>query len=420
MVSESPSLTHRLGQRTFRSLRHRDFRLYFFGQVVSFVGSWMQSTALMWLVYDLTADSLWPALMIVASVGPTLVLGPLAGALADRVPKRFLVIVTQSTFLLNALLLMLLVLLNVATPWSLLALQLVNGLVNAVDLPARLSFVPDLVPKDDLINAVSLNAMAFNGARFLGPAIAGQIYLMLGSTAETARLGALICFTLNATSYVAVLLALTRISIGGQRPPTTTSTSIFDGLRFLFAEPSLGLLVILTGLLCVFTWPVLTLLPAFTRTVIGLDEKAFSGFVSSLGAGACFAATITATFGTIRRRRLFLAAGATVGSLGVMGLSQARSPIAAAACCMLLGVGLVTYLSTGQSTMQLRSPDPIRGRVMAFWAMTLSASAPVGHLIAGTAAQIWSVPKVLEVMGGGAIFTAAVIVILACQKGLKR
>jgi MFS family permease len=417
---ESPPLIHRLGRRTFRSLRHRDFRLYFFGQVVSFVGSWMQSTALMWLAYDLTADSLWPALMIVASVGPTLLLGPLAGALADRLPKRFLVLATQATFLVNAVLLAIVVALNIASPWTLLGLQLVNGLVNAVDLPARLSFVPDLVPKDDLINAVSLNAMAFNGARFLGPAFAGQIYLLIGSTPQTARIGAAICFALNAMSYAAVLLALTRISIGGLRPASSASTSIFDGLRFLVAERSLGLLLILTSLLCVFTWPVLSLLPAFTRTVIGHDEKSFSLLVSSLGAGACLAAAMTATFGTIRRRRLFLGAGATMGSFGVLGLSQAQSPMTAAACCMLLGIGLVTYLSTGQSTMQLRSPDAIRGRVMAYWAMTLSVSAPVGHLISGSAAQVWSVPQVLEVMGGGAILTAAMIVILVSQKGLKR
>lgn len=412
-----------LRDRTFRSLRHRDFRLYFFGQLVSFVGSWTQSTALMWLVYDLTNDPIWPALLLVALVGPTLVLAPLAGSVADRVPKRSLVIVTQMGFLASAVILTGTVAFGLATPFVLFGIQLANGCVQAIDLPARLSFVPDLVPKDDLINAVSLGAMLFNSARFVGPALTGVIFLLSGAVdfgSRSVAVGAAVCFGLNSVSFAAVLVALTRISVGGTRTNGAGGrTSAWDGLHFLTANPPLGALVALTGCLCVFTWPVVTLLPSFTRTVIGLEEKAFSGFVSSLGLGALFAAFTAATFGSVRRRRRFLRVGAIVASLGVGGLSQSATPLAAGLSCAALGFGLILYLSTGQSTLQLNAPDAARGRVMALWAMTLSASAPLGHLVAGRCAQSWPVPTVLTVMFLGAAASAAGIVGLAAGKGLK-
>ena len=139
-----------LRDTTFRSLRHRNYRLYFLGQIVSFTGSWMQSAALMWLMYDRTGDPRWPSWLLVAQVGPTLLFGAWGGALADRVPKRQLVIRTQTAFLVNAVLLAAMVALDLAVPWLVLALMVMNGVIQAIDLPARLAFVPDLVPREDL------------------------------------------------------------------------------------------------------------------------------------------------------------------------------------------------------------------------------------------------------------------------------
>ncbi|HEX4609272.1 MAG TPA: MFS transporter, partial [Urbifossiella sp.] len=194
-----------LGRTTFRSLRHPNYRRYFYGQVVSFTGSWMQSAALMWLLYDRTGDLRWPSYLLVAQVTPTLLLGAWAGHLADRWPKRGLILRTQAAFLVNAVVLAALVAAGWAEPLLVLGLQVLNGVIQAVDLPTRLSFVPDLVPKEDLINAVGLNAMLFNSGRAVGPAATGLVFLLASAAAprlpawghlDAVALGAVGCFGL--------------------------------------------------------------------------------------------------------------------------------------------------------------------------------------------------------------------------------
>jgi MFS family permease len=413
-----------LRDRTFRSLKHRNYRLYFLGQIVSFTGSWMQNAALMWLVYDRTADPIWPPLLLVAQVGPTLILGTWGGALADRYPKRQLIFATQTAFLCTAALLTLLVAADRADPWLLFAVQVVNGLIQSVDLPARLAFVPDLVPRQDLINAVALNSLLFNSARAIGPALSGLLFLaadvaiglgwLPGSRAVT--LGAVWCFALNAISFAAVLAALRAIDAPGERRgPSQPSEGVLDGFRYVLTRPRLAGLLVLTGLLSVFGWPTMSLFPTYTHRALGLSEKEYSALVSSVGAGALVAALVTATFGTVGRRGFFLVAGSVLACAGLAGLAAAPSLGVAGLSAGCLGFGLILFLATGQSTVQLSVPDETRGRVMALWAMTLSASAPVGHLLAGSAATAFPVRGVLAGMAVGAGLVAAGVLALAAR-----
>jgi len=414
-----------LRENTFRSLKSRDYRLYFLGQIISFTGSWMQSAALMWLVFDSTHDPIWPPLMLVAQVGPTLLFGAWGGALADRWPKRSLIFVTQSGFLGTAITLTLLVAGNVATPWLLFAVQLVNGLIQSIDLPARLAFVPVLVPREHLINAVSLNSLLFNCARAIGPGVAGLLFLLADllvtsgwlDGSRPVILGALWCFTLNSISYVAVLMALRRISVSGSRTADYQRGSVLDGVRYVIAHPHLGGLLVLTGCVSIAAWPALSLFPAYTSLALGHAEKEYSVLVSCLGTGALVAALANATFGTIARRGLFLGLGAGLAALGLLGLSLAESLYTAGAAASCLGFGLILYLSTGQSALQLSVPDTTRGRVMALWAMTLSASAPVGHLLAGGAATVWPVRDVLTVLASATGVLAVAVVGLVMIRG---
>jgi MFS family permease len=390
----------------------------------------MQSAALMWLVFDRTGDAFWPPLLLVAQVGPTLVFGPFTGALADRRPKLRIVYATQVAFLASAVVLTLLVAANRYNPWAVFALMVGNGLIQSIDLPTRLAFVPDLVPKPDLINAVSLNSLLFNSARAVGPALAGVLFLLADWAVAAGGLtgsrpvvvGAIWCFALNALSYLAVLAALRRITVTGDplKSPLVEPATALDGVRYVLRRPPLAALLLLTGLLSTFGWPTLSLFPAYTKLALQHAEKEYSLLVSSLGAGALVAALTTATFGTVGRRGLFLAVGSTLAAGGLLGLTLAESLPAAAAGGGLLGFGLILFLSTGQSAMQLSVADDMRGRVMALWAMTLSASAPVGHLAAGAAVTAVPVRQVFVGMTAGAALVAVAVVGLVVGRRLRR
>lgn len=403
-------------ETTFRSLQHRNYRRYFLGQLVSFIGSWMQSAALMWLMYDRTGDPRWPSWLIVAQIGPTLLLGTWGGGLADRHTKRNLIFFTQAAFLVQAVILTVLLATNLATPLLVLGLTGINGVIQAIDLPARLAFVPDLVPRDDLINAVGLNSLLFNSARAIGPALAAGLFALAAVLtpfwpgSDPVLLGAVACFTLNSLSFIAVLLALRGITVPGQ-PSTsrTRSRSPWDGFRYLWDQPALGGLVLLTLLLCIFGWPLLTLLPAYTRLHLGQSEQTYSLLVSAVGVGALVGALTTATFGSRQRRKRFLLAGACITTIGLLTVAMAVTISVAALGCAATGFGLILYLSTGQSTLQLAVPDQQRGRVMALWAMTLSASAPLGHILAGQATTVVDVQEVILAMTLGAGMCALVL-----------
>lgn len=411
-----------LRNTTFRSLRHPGYRRYFVGQIVSFVGTWMQSAALMWLMYDRTGDPRWPSWLLTAQIGPTLLLGPWGGALADRHPKRRLVATTQTCFLLNAIVLTAVVASGFAEPLLVLVLIAINGIVQAVDLPARLAFVPDLVPKEDLINAVGLNSLVFNSARLVGPACAGALFRiakgaqpLLPEGTQPVTVAATACFALNTLSFFAVLHALRGIPEATSHEETREPGSTWDGPRYLRDHPALGGLVFLTFAVCVFGWPVITVLPAYTKLRLGLEGDAYGLLLSALGTGALGAALMTATFGSVGRRGGFLLLGVVAAAAGLTGLGLAESEWAAGACCAAIGFGLILYLSTGQSTLQLAVPDAMRGRVMAWWAITLSASAPLGHLIAGEAVASSDVGPVLLGMAAGlggcaAALTGALVV----------
>ncbi|HEV3383284.1 MAG TPA: MFS transporter [Gemmata sp.] len=417
-VGERRGLWAALKETTFRSLRHRNYRRYFLGQIISFTGSWMQSAALMWLLFDRTGDPRWPSWILVAQVGPTILLGAFGGGLADRYPKRQLIFITQATFLVHATVLCLLIAFDILSPWLILGLMAISGVVQAVDLPARLAYVPDLIPKEDLINAVGLNSLLFNSARAFGPACAGLLFLLaeavlpyFPSGSNPVTIGAVACFALNAISFVAVLFALWGITVSGssQHGKKAGGGSVWDGFRYLAQHPTMGGLVLLTLSFCIFGWPLLTILPAYTRLILNLGEQTYSLLVAAVGAGALIAALTTATFGTTARRGKFLVVGASAASIGLLGLSLSMHPEFAMICCAAAGFGLILYLSTGQSIIQLAVPNEMRGRVMALWAITLSASAPLGHLLAGQLVTLVGVGPVLKGMAAGVGLVAIVL-----------
>src|SRR5207247_6238167 len=303
---------------TFRSLRHRNYRLYFFGQLVSLVGTWMQTTALSWLAFEISGESKWPAFITAAQILPTFLLGPWGGALADRWPKRPLIFWMQTAFLILALVLAWLVLGGAAQPWQLLIVTAATGLVTAIDLPARLSFVMDMVGREDLANAVALNSLLFNSARALGPMRAGWCIIKVGAGE---------CFLANAVSYLAVLLALSCMDISGAPPRTgrrggSALEALLEGFRYLATRPALVFLILLAGSTALWGWPFLSLLPALAVR-FGSGEEGTGWLFSGVGAGALLSALAIATFGSPARNRAFITAGVVIVTVSLHGLALA-------------------------------------------------------------------------------------------------
>jgi MFS family permease len=366
----------------------------------------------MWLAFDLSQQSRWPALVSAGQMLPTFLFGAVGGALVDHWPKRAVLLVTQAALLVAALVLAALVFSGITTPWPLLIVALVNGLIQAVDLPARLAFVVDMVGREDLVNAVALNALLFNVARMLGPALAGMLLLWRGPEW---------CFLLNGLSYIAVLWALGEMDITGAKPgagPSTGLRGLFAGFTYLARQPRLALLVLLAGWVALFGWPFLALLPALAQHTLGWQASGYSLMLSGTGCGALTAALTVATYGSPARSRQFISTGVSVLALALLGLSIARSLPLAAACCAFIGFGLILFLATSQGGVQLGADDLHRGRVMCIWAIVLSGAVPLGNLLAGFAADRWGVALVLA--GEGTACAVAVLTLLGLRRLIER
>lgn len=388
--------------RTFRSLRHRNYRLYFVGQLVSLIGSWTQITTLMWLAHELTHEAKWPAFLAAVQIGPTFLLGPWGGALADRVSKRGLIMRTQMVFLGCALALLAFYLADSLTIWAMLGVMFVHGVIQAIDLPTRLAFVPGLVARDDLSNAVALNSLLFNVARAVGPAIAAVLL---------ASAGPVWCFLLNALSYLAVIIAMACIRVPVE-PPREFAPSAGGGFRALASKPGLLTLVLISGVVASGGWPLLALLPSFAANEMKLAEGGYGTLLSCVGIGALGAALTAATLGNDVNRRIILLGGLILVGIALVGISTTPLFGVAAAGCVLFGFGMILFFATGQTVVQLDIADADRGKVMGVWAMMLSAGVPLGNLVLGPLADYLNDVRAVIAVQAGVVTMAALFLLL--------
>jgi MFS family permease len=412
-----PAAPTRRPNRTFRALRHRNYRLYFYGQLVSLTGSWVQTTALTWLAWDRTDKALWAGLVVAAQVLPTLLLGVWGGALADRLAKRPLIMATQALLLTQALGLAAVVACGQLSPWYMVLFAAVAGVVNALDIPARLAFVVDMVGRDDLHNAVALNSLMFNAARVVGPALGALLLFLAGPT---------LCFLLNALSFLAVLAALALMDVNGEAPPHPQPLSpkgrggkagrpaLMDGFRFVRARRDLWLLFVLTAAVGLFAWPILSLLTAVAGRCLNANADGFGYgmLLCAFGVGAVPSTLLAASCDSPVWRRRFLAAGVILAAAGLLGLAAAPNLPLAMPCCALMGAGLILFNATSQTITQLGADDHNRGRVLAVWSMVVSIASPVGGLVAGWAADLLNVPLVLGVLAGSVAVAAGAVFLL--------
>lgn len=345
------------------------------------MGTWMQRTALVWLVYTITNSPFKVGLVGVAQYLPILLFTLFSGAIVDRFSKRRLLIVTQSLLMLQALALALLTFFHCEQYWLLLLLCTALGLTTTVDMPARLSFFMDLVGKEDIMNAVSLNSTIVNLARIIGPAAAG-IVMELG--------GASVCFFINAVSFLAVIFSLTRIKTVEKPSFPRTQNVVADvkeGLDYIRGSETLVINVIFLSVLCTFAMNSDVIIPVFARTVLGMGAGAYTRLLSAVGLGSLIGAVVMAGLARYGVRKWFLPAAAAGETIILIAMGLCRSYGLVLVMVTLLGILNLMFLNSGNSIFQLYAPEKYRGRVMSVYALITVGSTTFGNFYAGVVMQ---------------------------------
>ncbi|MBI2777074.1 MAG: MFS transporter [Chloroflexi bacterium] len=383
--------------RGFIAVRHRNFRLYWIGQIVSLVGTWMQTVSQPWLVLLLGGSYIQLGVVVALQFAPSLALAPLGGVLADRVDKRRLLLVTQSVAALQALVLFGLTVTDVVQIWHIMVLALALGFVNALDMPVRQSFAAELVPREDLMNAITLNSASFNLARVVGPAVAGITLAIFGPAFN---------FAVNAVSYLGVLIALRRMDPAAMQPISrpaevpSVRSSLSEGVRYALRTPNvLWPLVLLAGV-GIFGMNFQTLLPLFARYTLNLEADGFGALFAAMGVGSLIGSLTLAFMGGRRPLVWMILGGATSFVLFELLLGLSRSVFAAFIVIVFVGFSSMLMVNTINVTVQRNVPDALRGRVMALYVTVFAGSTPIGGLIAGSVAQAWGPPAGFLVGGG--------------------
>lgn len=381
--------------RIFGAFRHRNFRLFYGGVVVSFLGLWMHRVAQSWLVLELTDSAFYVGLVDALGWLPVLVFSLYAGALADRVSKRRLLLITQLCAATFALALAAFVLAGRVTIWHVVVLAALLGVAFAFDIPARQSFVAELVGRENLTNAVALNASAFNGSRVVGPAIAGVLI---------AAVGVGVCFLINGLSYLPVVAALLVMRLPPHRPPRERRSALADireGLRFIFSDARIRALIVNIATISVFGLPVLVLMPVVARDVLQLGAVEYGWMMSAVGLGALTGALSLAVFGhRVPRGRLLAASSLAYGILVVL-FAAARALPLVLLLLALMGLTLIITAALSNTLLQTIAPDEMRGRVISLYALAFVGISPFGAVAAGAAAERFGTP--LALMVGGAV-----------------
>lgn len=396
---------------TLRALRYRNFQLFFSGQLISLVGTWMQNVAQAWLVYRLTGSSVLLGLVSFSGQIPVFLLSPLGGIVADRFSRRRVVIATQTASMLLAFTLAALTLTGTVQIWHVFVLSALLGVVNAFDIPARQAFIVDMVGREDLINAIALNSSMFNASRVIGPAVAGILVATIGEGW---------CFFANGVSYIAVIVGLLFMKVPDHKPvkqPGSPLADIIEGFRFVIRNAPIHYLMILLGILSLTGMPFAVLMPVFADKILHGGPRALGILMGASGIGALAGALLLASRQSVRGlgRWVAISAGAFGASLIAFALSRSFW----LSCILLLPVGFFMMVEMGSSNtlIQTMSPDHLRGRVMSVYSMMFMGMAPVGALLAGAAADRWGAP--LTVAGGGVLCIVAAIVFGVRLPGLR-
>ncbi len=401
-------------RRGFASLRVRNYRLYWTGQVISRVGTWMQQVSLPWLVLALGGSPIQLGIVAALEFVPALVLAPFGGVYADRIDKRKAILVTQSLASAQVIVLFVMTITGVITIPLIMLAALALGLVNAIDMPLRQSLAAELVPSSLLTNAIALNSMAFNSARVVGPALAGVTIAIGTSLFHTATAGVAFNLAINAISFSAVLLSLWWMDPEQIRRPlqpeaaVSVLESLKEGVAYAVRTPIVLWALVLLGVIGTFGLNFRILLPLFTQNVLNLNADAYGALYAAMGLGS-LAGAVTLAFMNQRRAVLLMVGGGLLFGVFELGLGSTRNGLLAVPLLMGIGFFSMLMINTVNATVQANVPDALRGRVMALYVTVFAGSSPIGGIFAGAMAQTWDVS--LTFTAGALISLVAVVLV---------
>lgn len=366
---------------TFRSLRHYNYRLFYFGQMISLTGTWMQTIGQAWLVLDLTHSPLALGTVTMLQFLPVSLLVLVGGVLADRVPKRRLLVLTQTVAMIQAFVLAFLTWSGLVALWHIYALAALMGLTNALDSPTRQVFVVEMVGRDDVTNAVALNSGLFNSARLIGPALGGVIIAVTG-VAEI--------FFINGVSFLAVIVGLLLMKPGLLYPAQRSASGrvleqFSEGVHYALRTPSILFILILMAAIGTFGYNFTVVLPLLARTVLHVGSIGFGAMTSAMGLGSLVAALALASLGEPSRRTLII--GATAFAIILAAVAASQWYALTLVLLLALGAAGIAFTATANSSLQVTAPDHLRGRVMGLYVLLFLGSTPIGGQLTGLMAE---------------------------------
>jgi MFS family permease len=378
---------------TFRALRHRNFQLFFGGQIISLIGTWMQTVAQAWLIYRLTGSG--ALLGVLGFVGqiPIFLLSPLAGLVADRWPRRRVVISTQTASMLLAFILAALTMTGHIRVWEIIVLATLLGIVNAFDVPARQSFLIEMVGREDLLNAIALNSSMFNGARIAGPAIAGILVAVVGEGW---------CFLLNGVSYLAVIAGLFMMHIekfSTVHDGAAALEKLREGFRFARHTKPIRALLVLVAIVSFMALPYTVLMPIFAVQILHGGASAYGWLMGAVGAGAMFGALALAMRQQLRGFGNVVAYAATGLGASLVLFSMSHWYWVSCAILAVSGFTMMMQFTATNTLIQAMVPDQLRGRVMSLYSMMFLGMSPIGSLLAGALADRIGAPVTVAIGG---------------------
>ncbi len=387
---------------TLRALQYRNFQLFFSGQLISLIGTWMQNVALSWLIYSLTGSSVLLGAIGFTDQIPVFLFSPLGGIVADRYRRHHIVIATQTASMMLASTLALLTLSGHIHIWEIFTLSVLLGIVNAFDIPARQAFIVDMVGKADLMNAIALNSSMFNASRVVGPAVAGILVASIGEGW---------CFFANAVSYIAVITGLMMMHVVRHETvnqPGSPLSHIAEGFRFVARNPPVIALLLLLGVVSLTGMPYAVLMPVFADRILHGGAAALGWLMGASGVGALCGALLLASRKNLKGLGLWVAAAATCFGFALIAFSASRRFWLSALILTVAGFGMMIQMGSSNTLIQSMVPDRLRGRVMSVYSMMFMGMSPIGALLAGAAAGRWGAPLTVGCGGVVCLMGAAV------------